>query len=209
MWQEIFQYLDEYFSFQSTADRQLKRLRVMFGRGEVDRKHFFRFLRRIQEGELVEGELCLLEREVKLQKQIKGDSLPDPRNREIQRGLERVYIGRALLEEARFAAEKTLQALAGEIDWIQGQAQIAEQEARQALPDENVARNYLEMRQNLVDHSGRLVNRRDELQRELRMLSSAEVQLRSYEAELRLVSTQEQLALANLQFHQGIRTLNR
>ncbi len=209
MWQELFQYLDEHFSFQSTTDRQLKRLRVMFGRGEVDRKHFFRFLRRIQEGELVEGELRILEREARLQKQARGEALPDPRNLEVQKGLERVYIGRALLEEARFSTEQTLQVLAGEILWIQGQAQVAEQEARQALPDENIARNYLEVRRDLVDHSNRLINRRDELQRELRLISSEEVQLRTYEAELRLVSTQEQLVRANLQFHQGIRTLYR
>jgi hypothetical protein len=128
---------------------------------------------------------------------------------EVQKGLERVYIGRALLEEARFSTEQTLQVLAGEILWIQGQAQVAEQEARQALPDENIARNYLEVRRDLVDHSNRLINRRDELQRELRLISSEEVQLRTYEAELRLVSTQEQLVRANLQFHQGIRTLYR
>jgi hypothetical protein len=181
----------------------------MFGRGDLDRKHFFRFLRRIHEGELVEGELRILERQAQLQKQAKGEVLPDPRNPEVQKGMERVYIGRALLEEARCSTEQTLLALAGEIDWIQEQSTTAEQEARQALPDETVARGYLELRQNLIDHSGRLVARRDELQRQLRLLSAAEVELRTYEAELRLVSTQEQLARANLQFHQGIRTVYR
>ena len=209
MWQEIFQYLDEHFSFQTSADRQLKRLRVMFGRGDLDRKHFIRFLRRIQDGELVEGELSLIARQAQLQKQARGDSLPDPTNPEIDKGLERIYLGRALLAEARFSAEQTLQAMSGELTWIQGQAETAEHEAREALPDEYAARGYLELRQNLVEHATRLLARRDEIQRDLRHLDTMEVELRTYEAELRLVSTQEQLASANLQFHQGIRTVYR
>jgi hypothetical protein len=193
---------DNFLAFQDPAAGQLRQVRVLYGSGAIDRKRLFQLENQIQRGQLIQGEITMIQRVAQLNRAERGELLSAPVHREIQRALEILYEDRALLEEACYSTELTLQALAADIHWLQNQAQLARQEAAASLPDETLAHNHLAIRQEFLDYALALTRRRDALQPVLNDFKALEAQLRISEARLNLLKSQEHMAMVRLRITQ-------
>ncbi len=193
---------ENFLSFQDPAAGQLRQVRILYGSGAIDRKRFFQLENQIQRGQLIQGEITVIQRVSQLNRAERGELLSPPIHPEIRRALETLYEDRALLEEASYSTEQTLQALKAEADWLQNQALLARQEAAASLPDEAMAQNHLVVRQEFLDYA-RAMNRRIEtLQQTLNNFQALEARLRISEAKLNLLKSQEQMAMIRLRITQ-------
>lgn len=196
--QEIRQFFDDNLSMGGPTDRLRKQLRIMYGRGELRREVFFQLRSRLDQGQFIEGELQSLHRQAVLRMEAEGRLPGRPLDLEINRNLERVYISRAMLEEARVEMLRGLKIVEQERRWMAEQAGDMRARAQAALPDESTARALLDIRQRLLDHQEVLGRRVGGVQEDLRRIDLLEAQLRLYESELMILESRERLAHVEL-----------
>ena len=191
---ELRWFYEEHLKLQDPRARLEDQLRILYGSGEIDRKRFFQLRFKLHQGLIWQGDMNRLRRQAALSKDAEGKLEHHFVHPQIAHSLKRVYLDRGLLEEARFETDQLLKALDSEAGWLREQAGQARQNAKLSLPDEAGARSYLEIRQNLLGHAQALDRRIERLRDELRRMDQLEVELRTYEAELKLLESQEYLA---------------
>ena len=191
--EELRRFYEETLSMSPTQ-RLWKRMRIMYGRGEIRREMYFQLRSKLERGQYIEGELDHIHRQAVARLAAQGRPIVLPRDPKLARNLEHVYMSRALLDEVRFDMMRALKAVEGGRNWMEEQAQDIHGQAQNALPDEGTARNYLEIRQDLIDHEQLLNRRMHSLQQDLRRVEVLEAQLRLYEAELLMIELREYLA---------------
>lgn len=184
--QEIETLYQEHFSLDGPTARLRKKLRIMYGRGEIDRETFFRLKSRLDLGYYIEGELQSLHRQAVQRR--KGEGLV-----ELGRSLEQVYMNLARLEEARAAIRAALGTIASEQAWADRQIEEFWEQAQAALPDEGEARAYLEVRQQLMGHREGLEQRAKAVRQDLRRIDQLEAGLRMSESRLVVAQSRGQL----------------
>lgn len=189
---ELRQFYENNLRMQSPNAKQMNQLRIMFGAGEIDKTRFFMLENRIRRGQLLQGELSMIHREAQLKREAKGELLHYPTNPEIARALNRLYLDRARLEEARSEIERITQTLAGEASWVRDQAEAIRKDARASLPDEDEARGFLHSWQDLLAYASKLEKRSLALKRELGHMDALEAELRSCIAQLLALDSQNE-----------------
>jgi hypothetical protein len=188
-------FVDTVLRAEGPADRLRRELRVLFGRGDLDPAAYFRLLGRLEQGHYIEGELRVLQRQARNRR----PELPAGASRApLDRSLEKVYLNRARLFEARSAMQHALHVLESERAWLERQAQDFYLRAQQALPDETAARGELEIRQACLEQAAGISARLARAQQELRALAALEARLRFAETDLLLLRSREQAAAVEL-----------
>ena len=182
------------FQMDGPMDRMGRQLRIMYGRGEIDQAVFFRLRGMLEKGYTIEGELKSLHRQALYRQESEEQHLLSPPNTEIARGLDFVHYNRARLEEVRSGLRMLLRTLESEQAWTAQQAAEFYEQAQAALPDENEARAYLEIRQDLLDRQQNIDRRVKALREDQRRIIRLDGQLRFYESELRVAQARELLA---------------
>ncbi len=202
---EVFQelrriYLDNLAS-GGPARRMERQLRIMYGRGEIDRITFFRLRNNLEKGYYIEGDLQMYHRKAEARLAREGKYLLGHTDTEIARGLDNLYLNRAVLEEIRLEMKQALQVMESTQSWIQKQAGAIQENAQSALPNETDARAFLEVRQDLLERIQYLKNRSNAVQQNMHQIDMLETELGMYEAELMLLESQEHYAAVKLALH--------
>lgn len=195
---ELYRFMADNFSSGGPAKRMERQLRIMYGRGEIDQKTFFRLRASLEKGYFIEGELQTAHHQGIVRLQREGRYIEHHFDPEIRRGLEQIYLKRAMLDEVRYEMNQALKALGAQREWMTRQADAVRDEAQLALPDEAAARAFLEIRQDLLDRLNALDRRALQVQQDLRQIDVLAAELGMYEAELMLVDSQEHYASARL-----------
>jgi tRNA C32,U32 (ribose-2'-O)-methylase TrmJ len=201
--EEFAQFYEEYLSFRDPIEAMYRSLRLLYGRGEIDTGQFIRLRNKIRRGQLIQGELQMLHCQAELCQEAKGKFLAD-RHPRLARGLDRVYLDLALLKEIRIDQKEILEKLDSEGSWVASQAEAVRQEAQAALPNEIEARALLDTWQDLLQLSHVFERRKQVLQQNLRRLDALEARLRTYEAELTVLDSQEYLQGLQMRIHQDL-----
>lgn len=181
-----------YLHIQDPIIKTRNELRIMYGRGEINREQFFRFRRRLNLGQLIQGELTVIHGEARYRLEAQGKPVVYQHRGEIARSLERLYLDLGLLEEARYDAHNLLVEIETQIKWIRQQADDAHAEAGSVLPDESQARAYLNIWKNLGELSDIMQDRMQKTQQNLRGIQTLIAEIRAYVAELMVLEMQEQ-----------------
>lgn len=185
----------EQFQMDGPVDRMGRQLRILYGRGEMDRAAFFRLRGLLEKGYNIEGEMKSLRRRAAYRVESEGQDALSLAGPEIARGLDFIHYNRARLEEVRAGLGGLLRVLESEQDWTAQQAAEFYKQAQSALPDEAEARAYLEIRQDMLERLQGFERRIKALREDQRRIVRLEGQLRSYESELRAAQARETLAL--------------
>lgn len=196
--QELRTLYEDNLSSGGPARRMERQLRIMYGRGEINKKIFFELLNSLEKGYFIEGELKMYHRQAVVRLQMEGKFVDHHFNAEIGRGLENIYMNRARLEEVRLEMSQALKTIEVNRVWIQQQAAAIRENALTALPDESSARALLEVRQDLLERAKMMERRGQAVQQNLRQLDTLEAELGMAEAELMLVESQEHYAKVKL-----------
>jgi predicted metalloendopeptidase len=189
---ELHQINQSYFHIQDPSEKDADQLRTMYGRGEINREQFFRFRRRLNQGQMIQGELAVIHREARYRLEAQGKPVVRQHNREIARSLERLYMDLGFLEEARYDTQNLFNELEAQIKWIRAQADDALHEASASLPDDTQARAYLSIWQSLQDRSKILKDRTQKIKKNLNSIQALTAEIRAYEAELMVLEMQVQ-----------------
>ncbi len=183
------------------ARRMERQLRIMFGRGEIDRPTFFRLRNNLEKGYYIEGDLQMYHRKAEARQGMEGKYLVGHTDREIARSLDDLYLNRAVLEEVRLEMKQALKVMETTQEWIQKQAGAIQENAQSALPNEADARAFLEIRQDLLERIQYLKSRSNSAKQNMRQIDMMEAELGMYEAELMLLESQEHYAAVKLALH--------
>jgi prefoldin subunit 5 len=187
---ELRRLVEDFLRGDGPTGRLRKMLRVMYGRGEVSRDKFHRLMNMLDRGFYIEGEILSLHR----QAVNRGGIDNRPISRDIARSLEYVYLNRARLDEARLEMHRASQLVDTQRQWMTQQVEDFHQRAQSALPDEEAARRYLEIRQELMEQLQILTGRFKNIQQEIDRIDVLDAQLRLSESELIMVDSRERLA---------------
>jgi hypothetical protein len=122
-------------------------------------------------------------------------------NAQIARGLDRLYLNRAVLEEVRLEMKQALKVMEQTRAWLQKQVDENHASAQNVLPDEAAARAFLEIRQDLLERIQFLEHRSTSAQQNLRQIDLLEAELGVYEAEMLLAESQEHYSSTRLALH--------
>lgn len=198
-WEEWKRFLEENFRLQDPKIRLENQLRLMYGRGEITQETFHQLRFRLNWGRLGQGDLGLIHREALRRMEALGRLPVERYSPEILQSLDRLYLDRVLLEEARNEIQDRQKALEQEITWIKEQAASARQNAQDSLPDEDGARLYLEIWQHLTELSSTLDQRLLVLVQQYHGLQAQEAELNASISQLKLLGSQEQLT--GLRYH--------
>jgi hypothetical protein len=193
-------YMDN-LSSGGPSGRMEKQLRIMYGRGEIDRATFLKLRNSIEKGYYIEGELKMYHRQAIARLELEGKYLEHHFNDDISRGLDSLYLNRAVLEEVRLEMNQALKVIEQTRAWLQEQVEAAHANAQSALPDEKTARALLEIRQDLLERIQFLDSRSKIIQQNIHQIDLLEAELGVYEAELMLAESQEHYASARLALH--------
>lgn len=174
------------------ADQMGRRLRLMYGRGEINRETFFRLIAQVNLGHSIEGELDVLHRQavLRLDPSVRALALVKTSYSPAQ---EMAWFNRARLEEARAALRQAVQLLEQERIWLETQSDDFWQRAQAALPDEQAARAELEIRQRLLARMEVTAARLQALRSDLRKVDLLELELRNASMDLRVLQSREQI----------------
>jgi prefoldin subunit 5 len=193
-------YLDNLAS-GGPSRRMWRQLRIMYGRGEIDRPTFFRLRSNLEKGYYIEGDLQMYHRRAEARLVTEGKYLVGHTDPEIAHSLDNLYLNRAVLEEVRLEMKQALRVMASTQEWIQQQAGTIQENAQRALPNEADARAFLEIRQDLLERIQYLKSRSNAVQQNMRQIDMLEAELGMYEAELMLLESQEHYAAVKLALH--------
>jgi hypothetical protein len=181
--------------------KMAKQLRIMYGRGEIDKATFLKLRNSLEKGYYIDGELRMYHRQATARMALEGKYVEHHFDTEISRGLDRLYLNRAVLEEVRLEMKQALQVIQTTRAWLQNQVAITHASAQNALPDEGTARALLEICQDLLERIRYLDNREKVIQQNMHQIDLLEAELGVYEAELILAESQEHYAATRLALH--------
>lgn len=195
--QTIYQELQDFYQktvrLQDPSEQMVRKLRLLYGKGEITREKFFLLRDKLYQGENIQQELEIEHRLGVLRLEEKGERLIRQSNKAIARSLERLYLDRALLEEVRFEMEQAARALLEEAKWAREQAEMTRNSAQAAIEDEVEARNLLNIWQDLLELGDDLDRRNRLIRNRLSHINALEARLRGYEAELRALDSSGRL----------------
>lgn len=195
--QTIYQELQDFYQktmrFQEPSEQMGRRLRLLYGKGEITREKFFLLRDKLYQGQNIQQELEIAHRIGVLRLEERGERLIRQSNKEIAHSLERLYLDRALLEEVRFEMEQSARALQDEAKWAREQAEMTRQSAQAAIADELEARNLLNIWQDLLELADDLDQRKQLVRHRLSHIHALEARLRGYEAELKALDSSGRL----------------
>lgn len=164
-----------------------------YARGKIDSATYHRLMDMAQNGHLGRDDLDRIEN-TSLPLAIQEQRAPRQRNAEIVSHLNKLYSHRKQLEQSRQETETVLQTLEKEAGRLQDQARTAGEKAQQTIASEEVARAYLQTRQEALERSRAVQERVDDLRRNLQRIESLIADLVSQEAELKALESGERLA---------------
>jgi DNA repair ATPase RecN len=168
-------------------------LKTLYARGEIDSGTYHRLMEMAQNGQLGWDDLNRVERK-SLPSATQEQRAPRKRDAEIVGHLNKLYSHRKQLQKSRQETENVLQRLEKEASRLQDQARVAEEKAQQTIADEEVARAYLQTRQEALERASAVQERMDDLRQNLRRIERLEADLAIREAELKALESGEQLA---------------
>jgi hypothetical protein len=201
VFEELSRIYQDNFATGGPGRKMGKELRIMYGRGEIDRATFFKLRDSLEKGYYIEGDLKMYHRKATIRLEMEGKYLEHHFDTEIARSLDNLYLNRAVLEEVRLEMKQAMKALETTQGWIQKQAGAMQEDAQAALPNEAAARSYLEIRQDLLDRIQYLKSRTNTAQENARQIDMLEAELGMYEAELMLLESREHFAAVKLVLH--------
>ncbi len=204
MWAGVDRFYEQYLRPRDPKIELENQLRIMYARGEIDRESFFHLRFRLYKNAIGRGEITLLHRAA-MQRMEGPASLPpggsSPQN---QPQLDHLYLDQVLLEEARYELEERRKALGQEIQWLKEQTESARQSAQDSLPDEELARAYLEIWQDLMELSRSLEERSLLASQSLKRMQALEVELRAAVTQIKLLQAQERMAELHLRVRRDL-----
>ena len=195
----------DYLSFDGPTDRMRRDLRLMYGRGEITRDKFYQLKNMLDRGYYIEGELASLHHQAVNRRGLEGQTFDRPKSLDVSRSLDYVHINRAMLEEVRAEMRWAYHTVETQRQWMGQQVEDFYQRAQSAVADEDTARRYLEIRQQLIEQLQVLDQRFKMLQQELHRIDVLEAQLRLSESELMIVDSRERLAGVEVSVHKRLR----
>ena len=169
-------------------------VKLMYARGDINSNTYHRLLEMAQSGQLSWDDLARVRSEGAAQAQATPQTPSRERDPEIVRSLNRLYAHRRRLEDARAETERTLERLEADVERLRRQAETADEKAQLALPDEAKAREYLELKQEILDRIATLEERIASLRQSLRRIEALHDELATREAELKALESAGQLA---------------
>ena len=169
-------------------------VKILYARGDINSNTYHRLMEMAANGQLDWEDLARVRGEGLAPLRPEPKSPPRARDAEIVSSLNRLYTHRTRLEQARAESEQVLQRLEGDIERLQAQADAAEEKAQLALPDEEKARAYLEVKQEAVERIQALGERVASLHQDLRRIDTLRDELATREAELKALESSQQLA---------------
>ncbi len=186
--------------------RMQKQLRLLYGRGEIDQNTFLKLRRNLNMGYSIDGELRLVHRQSIIRLEAEGRLVNNgfgtgQSDSEIERSLDQLYINRAILEEVRLELKYALHVIETTGTWLQHQVETTYEKAQIALPNEEAARGFLELRHDLQERIQYLNQRSQFVHKNLLQVDALEAELGIYEAELILADTQEYYLTARMAIH--------
>lgn len=200
-WQQFY---EDNLRWQDPKEKLHNQLRVMFGRGEIPVERFLDLSARLERNQIGQGDITVARWQAERLQQTRGRPGSTHRDPEIRRELNRLYADRGLVEEARQEIAAGLSAVDQELAWIQAQVDSTWQSAQSALPDEHLARAYLDARQHLLELSAALQARSLALRRERDRLEVVEAELRASITTLKLLDSRQSLAQLKLSVKQDL-----
>ncbi len=198
------QFFEDTLIYQDPQVKMGNQLRSMYGRGELSSERFLALHVKLDRNQIGQGDITLIQRESDRNQRLQGKTSGRAHDPQVARSLDRLYVDRGLLEEARAEIEASLQSLATESQWVHEQIGQARREAQAALPDEDKARGFLEARLRLMDLASVYEKRLKVLEGHLGRIQSLEVDLRSAITTLKLLDAQEQTVSLNLAIHHDL-----
>ena len=169
-------------------------VKLMYARGDINSSTYHRLLEMAQSGQLTWDDLSRVRRESTLPARSEPQVPQRERDADIVRSLNRLYGHRSRLEHARDETEQTLARLEADVERLREQAETADEKAQLALPDEEKAREYLEVKQEALDRIDTLEERVASLRQSLRRIDSLRDELATREAELKALESGQELA---------------
>jgi prefoldin subunit 5 len=175
-------------------------VKLMYAQGDIDADTYHHLIDVARRGYLNWDELEQVRR--KARSTGTGPQPAQPRKAEPRRArdtaivssLNRLYTHRSQLEQARTETEQVLQKLEADVTRLRAQAQTAEAQAQQALQDEVRAREYLEVKQDILDRVQVLEERIGGLRDSLHRIDDLHSELATREAELKALESGQELA---------------
>lgn len=192
------------FRLQDPVDRLEKDLMILYGKGAISREQYVKLKGKLRKGQLGRGDLGLLV------KNLENHAGPENRyslsykKSAVHPALNRLYLNRARLDDARIETERLLESLALHQEQAGDRAERAREKAQSALPDEEEARLLLEMRQRILDRSEALRERIHSLHTGLHRIDALAGELDHYEKELEILIVEEQLAIMEISMSEGL-----
>lgn len=179
-------------------------VKLRYARGDIGEESYRRLLRMARNGELSWDDLDQLRQE--------HEPLPDEtqsgrshqRDAEIVSALNRLYSHRTRLQEKQAETEMVLERLEADLERLGDQADAAAEKARLAMPDETVARAYLETKQEAEARMATLEERVAGLRRSLGRIRDLGDELATREAELKALESTADLAELEAQIREDL-----
>ncbi len=186
------------YGYERPRDRRTEieqKVKLMYARGEINSDTYHRLMEMAGSGQLDESDLARIRSEAGGGSQPGREVVPQTkRDTAIVSSLNRLYTHRTQLEKSRTETEQVLQTLEGEMNRLQEQAQEADKQAQLRLPDEGRAREYLQVKQQVLERVQTLEERIASLRDSLRRIDALRNELATREAELKALQSGEQLA---------------
>ncbi len=201
VFKELHRFYVENLSSGGPVGRMQRQLRLLYGRGEIDKITFHKLRNYLSKGYSIEAEIKMSHRQSIARLEAKGMFADQHSNSEIARSLDQLYINRAILEEVRLEMRYALQVIETTSQWLQKQVEITYKNAQSALPHEEAARGFLEIRHDLMERVQYLNNRTQAIHKNLQQIDMLEAELGVYEAELILVEAQEHFVASRPAFY--------
>lgn len=169
-------------------------LKKMYARGAVDSDAYHRLMEMAQSGQLTWDDLQRIASESEVKVTPQREAAIRKRDIAIVNDLNRLYRHRTRLEDTGTQTEQVLERLEADVSRLSEQAEAAEEKARLALPDEEMARTFLETKRETLDRISALEDRIASLRQGLGRIDTLRDKLATREAELKALESGQQLA---------------
>jgi hypothetical protein len=193
--------LEESRSERDSYDRQRdpradieQEVKILYARGDINASTYHRLMEMAESGQLGWDDLARVRSEGTAEVRLEPKAPQRERDAEVVGSLNRLYTHRTRLEGARAETEQVLQKLEVDVSRLQEQANAAEEKAQLALPDDQKARAYLEVKQEAAGRIHTLEERIASLRENLRRIDTLRDELATRDAELKALESGEQLA---------------
>ncbi len=169
-------------------------VKIMYARGDINAGEFHRLMEMAESGQLSWSDLQRVRDDGAPRVRREQEVLQQKRDPAIVRSLNRIYTHRVRLEDTWSETEQVLRTLEGDVTRLREQAGVAEEQARQALPEEENARAYLDAKYEALERVNSLEERIAALRQGLDRIETLLGELATREAELKALESSEQLA---------------